>query len=348
MLDFYYNVHYIALFTTCERLKNVNAGFFMNELITNVAEKINTALHTLKQKPFQLTLLPAPNGDGILQNDCAVFRVDVQKYLTTAALQKIIQNQWAADMLLITEYVSPQQGEMLRNKEIQYADAAGNMFIRYPGVAILISNCAKPQRIEQQKSVGRAFSTAGLKLLFLLLTEPDALNWSYRNLAQYSGVSLGSVGYIMADLQNSGHLIDADGKLIWEDRHNTIGKWCDYYQDKLLPRIKKRCYAGTVPENYLEYPLLAGGESAAEQLHLLKSRRLLAYRTGNINLCIAKNRWKEDIDGNIEIRTPFWPECRIFDKIPYLLIYADLLAEDDSRCTGIAGEIFNRFLRGDQ
>jgi len=320
----------------------------MNELITNVAEKINTALHTLKQKPFQLTLPSAPNGDGILQNDCAVFRVDVQKYLTTAALQKIIQNPWAKDMLLITEYVSPQQGEMLRNKEIQYADAAGNMFIRYPGVAILISNCAKPQRIEQQKCVGRAFSPAGLKLLFLLLTEPDALNWGYRNLVQYSGVSLGSVGYIMADLQKSGHLIDTDGKWIWKDRNKTIGKWCDYYRDKLLPGIKKRCYRGTVPENYLEYPMLAGGESAAEQLHLLKSNRLLAYRTGNINLCIAQNRWKEDIDGNIEIRTPFWPECRTFDKIPYLLIYADLLAEDDSRCTEIAGEIFNRFLSGDQ
>ena len=320
----------------------------MNELITNVAEKINIALHTLKQKPFQLTLRPIPDGDGVLQNGCSVLRVDVKKYLSTAVLQKIIQNPWESDKLLITEYVSPQQGEMLRNKEIQYADAAGNMFIRYSGVAILISNCAKPQRIEQQKSAGRAFSPTGLKLLFLLLTEPEALNWSYRDLAQYSGVSLGSVGYIMADLQKSGYLIDADGKLIWKDRHNTIGKWCDYYRDKLLPRIKKRCYVGTIPDNYLEYPMLAGGESAAEQLHLLKSNRLLAYRTGNINLCIAQNRWKEDINGNIEIRTPFWPECRTFDKIPYLLIYADLLAEDDSRCTGIAGEIFNRFLRGDQ
>ena len=57
---------------------------------------------------------------------------------------------------------------------------------------------------------------------------------------------------------------------------------------------------------------------------------------------------QEDINGNIEIRTPFWPECRTFDKIPCLLIYADLLAEDDSRCTGTAGEIFNRFLRGEQ
>ena len=320
----------------------------MNELITNVAENINAVLHTLKQEPFQLALLPASDGDGVLQNGCAVLRIDAKKYLTTAALQGIIQNQWETDMLLITEYVSPQQGEMLRNKEIQYADAAGNMFIRYPGVAILISNRAKPQRIEQQKSAGRAFSTAGLKLLFLLLTEPEALNWGYRRLAQYSGVSLGSVGYIMTDLQNSGHLIDADGKLIWKNRHNTIGKWCDYYRDKLLPGIEKRCYSGTVPENCFEYSMLAGGESAAEQLHLLKSRRLLAYRTGNINLCIAENRWKEDIDGNIEIRTPFWPECRTFDKIPYLLIYADLLAEDDPRCTGIAGEIFNRFLRGDQ
>ena len=102
----------------------MNTEFFMNELITNVAEKINTALHTLKQKPLQLTLLPVPNGGGILHNDCAMLRVDAKKYLTTAALQKIIKNQWAADMLLITEYVSPQQGEMLRNKEIQYADTA--------------------------------------------------------------------------------------------------------------------------------------------------------------------------------------------------------------------------------
>ena len=322
--------------------------FLMNELITNVTEKINAILNTLKQEPFQLTLLPVPDGDGVLQNGCAVLRVDAKKYISTAVLQKIIQIPWESDKLLITEYVSPQQGEILRNKEIQYADAAGNMFIRYPGVAILISNCAKPQRIEQQKSAGRAFSQTGLKVLFLLLTEPEALNWSYRNLAQYSGVSLGSVGYIMADLQKSGHLIDADGKWIWKDRNKTIGKWCDYYRDKLLPGIKKRCYRGTVPENYLEYPMLAGGESAAEQLHLLKSNRLLAYRTGNINLCAAQNRWKEDINGNIEIRTPFWPECRTFDKIPYLLIYADLLAEDDPRCTEIAGEIFNRFLRGDQ
>ena len=290
----------------------------------------------------------SPRGDSVLQNCCTVLHVDIKNNLTAGTLQKIIQNSWAADMLLVTEYVSPQQGEVLRNKEIQYADSAGNMFIRYPGVAIMVSNCAKPQRIEQQKSVGRAFSPTGLKVLFLLLTEPEALNWGYRNLAQYSGVSLGSVGYIMADLQNSGHLLGADGKLIWKDRHKTIGKWCDYYRDKLLPSIKKRYYAGTVPDNYLEYPMLAGGESAAEQLHLLKSRRLLAYCTGNINLCIAQNRWKEDIDGNIEIRTPFWPECRTFDKIPYLLIYADLLAEDDSRCTEIAGEIFNRFLRGDQ
>ena len=318
----------------------------MNELITNVAEKINTALRTLKQEPLQLIL--SPRGDSVLQNCCVVLHVDIKNNLTAGTLQTIIQKSWAADMLLVTEYVSPQQGEVLRNKEIQYADSAGNMFIRYPGVAIMVSNCAKPQRIEQQKSVGRAFSPTGLKVLFLLLTEPESLNWGYRNLAQYSGVSLGSVGYIMADLQNSGHLLGADGKLIWKDRHKTIGKWCDYYRDKLLPSIKKRYYAGTVPDNYLEYPMLAGGESAAEQLHLLKSRRLLAYRTGNINLCIAQNRWKEDIDGNIEIRTPFWPECRTFDKIPYLLIYADLLAEDDSRCTEIAGEIFNRFLRGDQ
>jgi hypothetical protein len=320
----------------------------MNDLMLRAAERINTILPTLKQEPFQLILAPDPGEGGILQNGCAELRITVKKNLTTSLLQQLIQAPWAADMLLIAEYISPQQGEILRSREIQYADTAGNMFIRCPGVVILVSSCAQPQKIEQQKSAGRSFSAAGLKLLFLLLTEREALNWSYRRLAQYSGVSLGSVRYIMADLQKSGHLTDADGRLVWKNFHNTIGKWCDYYRDKLLPGIEKRCFSGTVPENVLEYPMLAGGESAAAELHLLKSRRLLAYRTGNINLCIAQNRWKEDIDGNIEIRTAFWPECRTFDKIPYLLIYADLLAEEDPRCTEAAGEIFNRFLKGEQ
>ena len=75
----------------------MNTGFFMNELITNVAENINAVLHTLKQEPFQLALLPASNGDGVLQNGCAVLRIDAKKYLTTAALQGIIQNQWETE-----------------------------------------------------------------------------------------------------------------------------------------------------------------------------------------------------------------------------------------------------------
>lgn len=324
----------------------MNIGLVMDILIDTVTEKINNVLHTLKQELLKMQILP--DGRMTLLNGCTVFHIMVRKNLTTAVVQNLIQNQPAPGTLLIAEYISPQQGELLRNQEIQYADGAGNIFIRFPGVAILVANCAKPQKIEQQKTAGRAYSITGLKLLFLLLTEPDALSWSYRKLAQYSGVSLGSVRYIIADLQSSGHLMKVDGKLIWKNFHNTIGKWCDYYRDKLLPGIEKRCYRGTVPDDFSEYSLLAGGESAAGELHLLKSRRWLAYRTGNINLCIVKNHWREDADGNIEIRTPFWPECRKLDKIPYILIYADLLAEDDSRCTEIAGEIFKRFLGENQ
>ena len=309
----------------------------MNALINKTTEKINAVLHTLKQEPFQFD----PDLH-LLQNSGAKFRIDVKKNLTTGTLQNLLQVNFSSGELLITEYVSPQQGELLRNKEIQYADTAGNMFIRYPGIAILVSNCAKPRRIEQQKTVGRAFTTTGLKLLFLLLTEPAFLSWNYRKLAQYSGVSLGSVRYITANLQSSGLMTEADGRLIWRDFNHAVTKWCDYYQDKLLPGIEKRHFTGNVPDDIHQYPILASGESAAEELHLLKSRRLLAYRSGNINLCIARNRWVENTDGNIEIRTPFWPECRTFEKVPDLLIYADLLAENDSRCTEAAGEIFKR------
>ncbi len=321
----------------------------MKEFITAVIEKINMVLKSLKQEPLCLTLVANRDSgdyDGCLQNHCVKLNFVIKKNQTIATLQHFIQNRNLQNTLLLMDYVTPQQGELLRNNNMQYADEAGNIFIRYPGVAILVTNCAKPPKIERQKITGRIFTTAGLKLLFLLLTERDALNWSYRQLAKYSGVSLGAVRYIMADLREKRIVFEVDSKFEWYDFEGMLVKWCDYYRDKLLPGIEKRFYSGEIPENLADYPLLASGESAVEKLNLLKSRRVLAYRIGNINFCIGQNRWHEDIDGNIEIRTPFWPECRTLEKIPYLLVYADLLAEDDSRCTEIAGEIFARYLRG--
>ena len=78
---------------------------------------------------------------------------------------------------------------------------------------------------------------------------------------------------------------------------------------------------------------------------MLKSLRFLAYRHGNINRCIAQNRWRESAEGNVEIRQAFWPECRMFEeRVPWLLVYADLLAEDDPRCNEAALEIYHCYL----
>ncbi|MBQ6473041.1 MAG: hypothetical protein IJJ33_13735 [Victivallales bacterium] len=50
-------------------------------------------------------------------------------------------------------------------------------------------------------------------------------------------------------------------------------------------------------------------------------------------------RWRPDADGNITVKTAFWPEDRPFKRqVPWLLVYADLMAVDDSRSQEIASE----------
>lgn len=271
----------------------------------------------------------------VFKANCSALTVD----------QLIKRNEGRDRIFLCTPYITPSLADVMVKNDCPYADLAGNLFIRNGNSVLLIQNQKKPQFFERKYTRGRAWAPTGLKVLFLLLTEDDALNWPYRKIAACSGVSLGSIRYIMADLKNNAIVAEVDGQNRWNQKNAAIMDWSKAYKDKLLPSLDRRFYTGTVPAECGNVRLAVSGETAAQEHALIKSRRFLAYRYGNINLCIAQNHWRESEEGNIEIRQAFWPECRMIAKrVPWLLVFADLLAEDDPRCNEAALEIYHRYL----
>ena len=265
---------------------------------------------------------------------------------STLTIDQIInRNEERGRIFFCTPYITPSLADLMVKCNCPYADLAGNLFIRNGDTVVLVQNQKKPQSIERKYTRGRAWTPTGLKILFLLLTEDGALNWPYRKIAEYSGVSLGSVRYVMADLKNGTVIADVSGQNLWSNKSTAVANWGIAYKDKLLPALDRRFYIGDIPKERVRSQLAVSGETAVQELALLKSRRFLAYKHGNINICIAKNHWRESAEGDIEIRQAFWPECRMFaERVPWLLVYADLLAEDDPRCNEAALEIYHRYL----
>ena len=316
----------------------------MNVPKTEILGKMNEIMQRLHYPFFKFS----KNTEAVihLKNPKKKYKIKYISVLTPSVLQHVISQKKQEEIFLMTTYVSPSDGELLQQHGIRYADIAGNMFLQENDFSVLRENQIKPHIIEQNKMIGRTWTVSGLKLLFLLLTEPDALNWQYRKMVEYSSVSLGSIRYIMEDLKKHELILHVRDKWVWKDIARTAEKWSDHYIDKLLPTLEKQTYSGEITKNMQDFPLLPSGESAMVCRNILKSNRFLAYSFENLAPCILKNRWKQDPDGRIEIRKPFWQAIRDFSKaVPLLLVYADLLAENDPRCKEAAGTVFQLFLK---
>ena len=93
--------------------------------------------------------------------------------------------------------------------------------------------------------------------------------------------------------------------------------------------------------------LIPSGETVANQEGLLKTDHVLLWnQTADYARTVARNHWHLAPDGPIEIREAFWPtDKRLFtEHVPWLLVYADLLATEDGRCLETAENIRQQYL----
>ncbi|MBU9811053.1 hypothetical protein J1785_15125 [Rahnella sp. SL6] len=120
-------------------------------------------------------------------------------------------------VLLICNRLSPARVDYCSQNRINFIDSAGNACIDVPGLYIIIQGRQEEKKVT---AAGGIFPAGVMKLLFVVLSEPDALNKTYRQLAELSGLSLGMVSKAFDVLEQRRHyrkaksgrrIMDTDG-----------------------------------------------------------------------------------------------------------------------------------------
>jgi len=333
--------------------------------MTDIKENIiNTAVNKLKDELNIQILLEEPHKTGIpvdkeihftINGGEQVLYAEVRKRIEkqTIGLLQLNKKQLKDNYLLITEYVNLVVAEKLKEKNIQFIDTAGNAYInQYPLYIFLKGQKMKKGR--GRKKTRRIFYPAGLKVIYLFLCIPEAVNWRYREIAEKADVALGTIAWLMKDLKELGYLADMQkkGKRIVK-KEELLKEWCTQY----IMTLKPKCFLGTFTAakgNIQDIKIdkktaLWGGEPAAAEItKYLTPERMTIYTTAReMKKIVIENKLKADENGKVEIVERFWDaviDDKNKDTVNPVLVYADLLETGAERNVETAKMIYEQFI----
>lgn len=259
-------------------------------------------------------------------------------------------------IIIIAKYIANDMAIELREKGINYLDIAGNSFIKHKNVLISITG-QKIQKISKTNQ-SRAFQEAGIKLIFNLLRSPESLQTSYRELAEKTDISIGSVSNVMNELEELNFLLKTDKKRVLKNTKELLSRWVVAYNDVLKPRLLKKRVRFSNRNDYKNWSKLSlisldninlwGGEpGAALMTEQLKPSLFIIFTNGNWQEVAKVLKLIPDEEGEIEIYYMFWKGEKNQEKLiaPALLIYADLITSGYDRNTQIAQNILSNELQ---
>ena len=290
------------------------------------------------------------------------FAVEVKLGINRATIGVVAQEffNFPEKGLLITRYVNPKIAELLREMDIPFIDTVGNAYIKQPPIYIFIKGNKLTDK-PRPEQIQRAFRPAGLQVLYALLCNPGIENEPLRGIANAADVALGTVNWVMKELERMGYLIEMgrrERKLVRKDK--ILKRWVTAYPEQLRPKQFKGRFRAV---NYdwwkdikiEDFGAYWGGEVAAAFLtKYLRPEIATIYTKQPIGKLIFKNKLKKDPDGNVEILNLFWNfKFNEFNNnlVHPILVYADLMATGDKRNIETAGIIYDteiaRFIRED-
>jgi len=284
------------------------------------------------------------------------FAAEVKRTLTPQTLGLAIEQmkRLPGKALLVTPYVNPKMAERLKQTGIPFLDTFGNAYLNAPPVFIHLKGNA-PQRFPRERPT-RAFVPAGLKVVFALLCRPELAEAPLRTIGQIAHVALGTVAWVLGDLEGLGHLLimgKRGRKLI--HKQQLLERWVGAFPNQLRPKLFLGQYAAPDPKwceqaHIRDFHAYWGAEPAAGRLTgYLKPELVTVYLRDRPGRFLAAHRLRTDPNGNVEILDAFWDtRCDWTDPeiVPPLLVYTDLLATGDPRNLETARRIFDEQLAG--
>ncbi|HXH06092.1 MAG TPA: type IV toxin-antitoxin system AbiEi family antitoxin [Vicinamibacterales bacterium] len=321
--------------------------------------------------PVRLSDLPSADVGVVLETDVGEYRYlgSVKRRLTPSKLDHWLlltlprAREYRNDgkPILLADYISPANAERLREADVDYVDAAGNLLIHRPGKLHLLRSGARPRRLVESRPA-RLFMPSGLQVLFVLLVEPVAAELSYRELAAHSGVALGSIAVIVNELRDKGYLLRHRARWRLVRRRELLERWVSGYSEQLRPKLLLGVF--TAPEKaaaanwqHLRAALhqreidaaLTGGLAADQLTRHYQGGDLAAFVSDWPKGMQQALRWLPSPTGAITLLREFSPAVRWSSggepQVAHpLLVYAELLHSGRERDRETARMIYERYL----
>lgn len=258
-----------------------------------------------------------------------------------------------SNFIVVANYISPKVKRNLKELNVNYIDNKGNMRFKMEATHIYIDGIPNRPLVVNIKS--RAFTKAGVKVVFQILIDADLINFPYREIAKKADVALGTVPLVLKGLKEEGYILKKNEKeLILVNENKLIERWSLAYVQRLKPSllIKRFKYSGKDFHNnwaklVLDNGTQWGGEPGANLLtgHLLPGEFVM-YTDQSIKEIILRYRLKPDPNGGISAYYKFWKTpANTGNSVHLLIIYADLLETNSPRCLETANLIYERFLQ---
>lgn len=325
-------------------------------------ELIHIILNTLENEipiKWDWNTINIYNDTGIYGNLTLVindqtlnFNVGIKKELKNHQLFNLIQQKGDTDnFLLIAEKLYPKVKKELKENNINYIEANGNVYINREGIYVHIDT---NKTLQLPKDTGnRAFTKTGLKVVFHFLLEPQLLNQTQREIAEVANVALGNIPQIINGLLETNLILKLNKKeFIINDYETLLNKWITEYQQTLKPTLlKQRFKLLERNQNWKEIQLnlqetVWGGEPAGDIItNHLRPEQLTLYTKETAKDLMKNYKLIPDNEGDIWAYDMFWKETFNAQTVPLQLVYADLIITDDKRCRETANIIFNEYIK---
>lgn len=246
-------------------------------------------------------------------------------------------------IVAIAKFIAADIATELKEKGINYIDRAGNAYIKQGKLFLYITG-QKPEK-PANFNQSRAFQESGIKLIFQLLTQPDDLQLSYRNLASKTGIALGSVSIILKELEDLKFVVRAKNKRYLKNKEQLLERWIIAFNDVLRPRLLKKRFRFSNKDNYRQWKNIElekikgnnvwGGEPGAALLtQQLQPQNYTIYTNGGWQLVANELKLIPDTEGDVEILTMFWQDGAIEKNkniAPTLIVLAELMSSGKER-----------------
>lgn len=275
--------------------------------------------------------------------------VEVKREVRPHQVDQLLKYRQQYDnLMLIAEHIFPRVKKELRELNIPYLEANGNIYLKHDPVWLWFDT--KPPLNLKKDTSNRAFTKTGLKVLFYLLQDKNNVNNPQRVIAENTGVALGNIPKIIDGLKETGYLLQLDKKTFtWDKKKNLINRWINEYETTLKPQLLigqfhlERNWKKFDIDNELE---TWGGEPAGDILtnHLRPEELELFTRRNRVDF-IKKYRLKPVESGELKLYEWFWTSLQPTSTAPPLLVYADLKLKNNKRCNETAEMIWNEYIK---